>query len=412
MGNYLLTSYEILSKIYREKTFSTEALYGALEKKENAELIHRIVLGTLERDVELNYILTQLTEKAPKPAVAIIVKQGLYCLKYMDSLPDYAVIDNSVELTKIVGKIQLSGFVNAVLKRAARGEYKLPAKDDEKYLSVTLSKPEWLIKLLTEEYGSDEAIRILSEPPCTLSHIRANHRVITENGLEKLLTADDTEFVKTPAGGYGVRVTPTIKRLFAEGKITYQSPTSMLAVAALEVRDGMKVLDLCAAPGGKSVLIAERNPRAEVIACDLYPHRVVLIEKYASRMKIKNVFAAQNDATVFNPEYEGRFDRVLIDVPCSALGVVRKQPDILLNRKPSDINELAELQRKIAEMAVKYLKPNGKMVYSTCTITKEENEHNVQKILEANRTLTLVSQKQYLPDGLTDGFFVAEFIKK
>lgn len=410
MSNYLFSSYEILSKIYRDKTYSTEALYSALENKENPELIHRIVLGTLEKDVELSYVLFQLTKKPPKPSVAIVIKQGLYCLKYMDSLPDYAVINNSVELIKLLGKIPLAGFVNAVLNSAARGEYKMPEKDGSfGYYAVELSKPEWLIKLLSDEYGKEVALEILSTPNCTLSHIRANRRMMSDGELENLLKKEKIPFEKTEAGGFGVKVTPMIKGLFAEGKITYQSATSMLAAAALDVVDGMKVLDICASPGGKSVLIAERNPKAEVVACDLYPHRVTLIEKYASRMKIKNVFAAQNDATIFNPEYEGRFDRVLVDVPCSALGIIRKQPDILLNRKPDDINELASLQLKIAQNAVKYLKPNGKMVYSTCTVTKEENGDNVQKILKSNPELTLISEKQYLPDRLTDGFFVAVF---
>lgn len=413
MSNYLLTSYEILSRIYREKTFSTEALYGALEKKENPELVQRIVLGTLEKNVELDYILSQLTEKKPKPAVQIIVKQGLYCLKYMNSLPDYAVINNSVELIKLVGKFQLSGFVNAVLKRAAKGDYAMPQDDGgDLYLSVKLCKPAWLISLMIKEYGREKGVEILSEPPCTLSHVRANHRLISDEGLEKTFSKCAVEYEKTDVGGYLLKITAPVKQMFADGVITYQSYTSMQAVKALDVKDGDRVLDLCAAPGGKSVLIAERNPKTEVVACDVYPHRVELVEKYAARMKIKNVFAAQNDATLFNPEYLGKFDRVLVDAPCSALGIIRKQPDVLLNRTNDDIRSLAALQIKIAENAVKYVKSGGKMVYSTCTVTNEENGDNVRRLLSDCSDVSLIGEKQYLPKGCIDGFYVAEFIKK
>lgn len=421
MGTYLRSSYDILNKIYREKAFSTEALFKTLDKTENAELVHRLVLGVLDKNVELEYIISQLTEKMPKPAAVIVLKQGLYCLKYMNSLPDYAVIDGSVELIKHIGKRQLAGFVNAVLKKAARGEYQMPADDNSAFsLSIKYSKPQWLVEKLTADYGLDTAVKIIAEPPFALTHIRPNKLVWDKNRLEKYLNSIGAEFYPTAVGGFAVKLSPKIKQLFRDGKITYQSATSMYAVKALDVKNGMRVLDICAAPGGKSVLIAESNPDGEIIACDLYPHRVELINAYARRMNVKNIFPRDCDATIFNPEFEGRFDRVLVDAPCSALGIVRKQPDILLNRKPEDIDTLAELQLEILTNASKYLKKDGILIYATCTLTKEENGDNAARLLAADKTLKLISVDlpdgengtvQFLPDKETDGFYVAKFVK-
>ena len=260
MKTYTRVSYDILSKIFKEKMYSTQALFNALEKEEKPELIYKIVLCVLDSNIELEYIVDFLSKKPPQNAVAIILKIGIYCIKYMDSLPDYAVINNCVELSKEIGKQAVSGFVNAVLKAAARGEYPYPEESDKvKYLSIKYSKPEWLVDKLIRDYGEDTAINIISVKPYEKTHIRPNLNTWSMAELVEYLKKYKIDFIPSQIGGVLLNVCAEVKKLFKKGLITYQSVTSMCAVKALGVSDRTNVLDLCSAPGGKSVLIAEQN---------------------------------------------------------------------------------------------------------------------------------------------------------
>ena len=422
MKTYTRVSYDILSKIFKEKTYSTQALFNALEKEEKPELIYKIVLGVLDSNIELEYIVDFLSKKPPQNAVAIILKIGIYCIKYMDSLPDYAVINNCVELSKEIGKQAVSGFVNAVLKAAARGEYPYPEESDKvKYLSIKYSKPEWLVDKLIRDYGEDTAINIISVKPYEKTHIRPNLNTWSMAELVEYLKKYKIDFIPSQIGGVLLNVCAEVKKLFKKGLITYQSVTSMCAVKALGVSDRTNVLDLCSAPGGKSVLIAEQNPHGTVTACDIYPHRIELVAGYAKRMVAKNIETKVMDATIFEPKFVERFESVLVDAPCSSLGVIRKEPDILLNRKPEDIFELQALQQKILNNASRYVKRGGTLVYSTCTITKEENGEVIEDFLKNHSELSLAKIKmdmpndgtiQFFPAGAVDGFYIAKMVKK
>jgi tRNA and rRNA cytosine-C5-methylases len=218
-----------------------------------------------------------------------------------------------------------------------------------------------------------------------------------------------------------VKLTPEVKKLFKSGEITYQSVTSMKAIKALDVADGNRVLDLCSAPGGKSVLISELNPSGSVVACDLYPHRIELVAGYAKRMNAKNIETEILDATIYEHKFLNGFDRVLVDAPCSALGVTRKEPDILLNRKPDDIAELQRTQKLILSNAAKYLRRGGTLIYSTCTFTKEENSEVIADFLLHNEDFALKSIEgerandgtlQFYPKDEIDGFFIAKTVKR
>ena len=215
-----------------------------------------------------------------------------------------------------------------------------------------------------------------------------------------------------------MRVTPLGKSLFAEGIVTYQSSSSVLAVDALAPGGKCEVLDLCSAPGGKAVYASELAPASLVTACDIHPHRIELVKKYAARMKADNVHPVLSDATVFEPRFEGRFDFVMADVPCSCFGTFRKHPDVFLQRGEDEIKKLAAVQRRIADNAVRYLKDGGVLVYSTCTLFAEENEKNAGYIA----SLGLTPEKlpvpfdndgtlRLLPRGEWDGFFIARFRK-
>lgn len=421
MRKHIDSAYKILSKVYQDGTYSNMAFLG----ERVSDMSTRLVYGTLEENVKIDYILSQLIEKKPQKSVLTLLKIGTYALLNLTDVPKFAIVSECVEVAKSNGKGGASGFINAVLKKVADGKYSLPKESDENYLSVTYSKPQWFCDKLEKQYGKDIARSILSAKSTTLEHIRINSRMATESDVEFLLKKNKTDFKKSDVGGYIVKANDAVRHMFDKGLVTFQSPSSILAVKALGVTDGAQILDICSAPGGKAVYMSELCPHGKVIACDLYPHRVALIQKYKNRMHTPNVKAVQADACVLNEEWKDAFDFVLCDAPCSCLGTFKKHPDVFLNKDESCISELAATQRQILENAAKYLKVSGAMVYSTCTLFEEENENVVHDFLEKNVDFVLehisglekidggkyLDNKgmiQILPHDEYDGFFIAK----
>lgn len=421
MRKHIDSAYKILSKVYQDGTYSNMAFLG----ERVSDMSTRLVYGTLEENVKIDYILSQLIEKKPQKSVLTLLKIGTYALLNLSDVPKFAIVSECVEVAKSNGKGGASGFINAVLKKVAVGKYSLPKESDENYLSVTYSKPQWFCDKLEKQYGKEVARIILSAKSTTLEHIRINSRMATESDVEFLLKKNKTDFKKSDVGGYIVKANDTVRHMFDKGLVTFQSPSSILAVKALGVTDGAQILDICSAPGGKAVYMSELCPHGKVVACDLYPHRVALIQKYKNRMHTPNVKAVQADACVLNEEWKDAFDFVLCDAPCSCLGTFKKHPDVFLNKDESCISELAATQRKILENAAKYLKVSGAMVYSTCTLFEEENENVVHDFLEKNVDFVLehisglekidggkyLDNKgmiQILPHDEYDGFFIAK----
>lgn len=421
MRKHIDSAYKILSKVYQDGTYSNMAFLG----ERVSDMSTRLVYGTLEENVKIDYILSQLIEKKPQKSVLTLLKIGTYALLNLSDVPKFAIVSECVEVAKSNGKGGASGFINAVLKKVADGKYSLPKESDENYLSVTYSKPQWFCDKLEKQYGKEVARIILSAKSTTLEHIRINSRMATESDVEFLLKKNKTDFKKSDVGGYIVKANDTVRHMFDKGLVTFQSPSSILAVKALGVTDGAQNLDICSAPGGKAVYMSELCPHGKVVACDLYPHRVALIQKYKNRMHTPNVKAVQADACVLNDEWKNTFDFVLCDAPCSCLGTFKKHPDVFLNKDESCISELATTQRQILENAAKYLKVGGAMVYSTCTLFEEENENVVHDFLEKNVDFVLehisglekidggkyLDNKgmiQILPHDEYDGFFIAK----
>ena len=420
MRKHIDSAYKILSKVFQEGTYSNMAFLG----ERVSDMTTRLVYGTLEENVKIEYILNQLVEKKPQKSVQTLLKIGTYALLSLTDVPKFAIVSECVEVAKSNGKGGASGFVNAVLKKVADNKFTLPSESDDCYLSVTYSKPKWFCDKLVAQYGKEKAIEIISAKSDTLEHIRANSRMATPSDVEFLLKKNKVEFKKSDVGGYIVKATDCVKRMFDKGLVTFQSPSSMLAVQALNVTDGAQVLDICSAPGGKAVYMSEICPHGKITACDLYPHRVALIQKYKNRMHTPNVKAIQADACVLSDEWKDCFDFVLCDAPCSCLGTFKKHPDVFLNKDEKCVIELADMQRKIIENAAKYLKVGGKMVYSTCTLFKEENEDVVNDFLAKNDGFALEKIDgldridggkykdnngtiQILPHEEYDGFFIA-----
>lgn len=417
MKYHINSALKILNKVFREGTYANLALS---EEENLSDMSAKLVYGVLEQNIRLEYILNSLLEKSPKPLVYILLKIGAYALLNLTDVPDYAIVSECVEVAKMNGKGGTGGFVNAMLKKIAARNFTLPAVNDKNYLSVTYSKPQWFIDKLSSEYGEKAARAIIAEKTSDFEHIRVNTVLTNSNNVKAALDKGGTYYTESKAGGLIVKNTEAVKTLFNKGLITYQSPSSMLAVKALSVQNGANVLDLCSAPGGKAVYIAEICPESEITACDLYEHRIKLIASYARRMRVSNIKTTIYDATVFNVEWENKFQFVLLDAPCSCMGTYAKHPDVFLNKEYSDISALSKIQRAIADNAVKYVADGGALVYSTCTVFKEENGDIVDYILKNYPEFALEKMAlpyrndgalQLFPHGEWDGFYIARLIK-
>ncbi len=396
----------MLSKVYGGSKYLKQALAETPVEFINKARTVKICYGVLEKDIYLNAIISANTQKPPKSAVRLIIKIALYMLEFM-SKHDYMVVNGAVELTKKLGKDGASGFVNAFLR-----SYKLPPEPqntDEK-VSLQCSAPLWLVKRVRRSYKS-EAAEILSAPSQGIS-------VRFERGAENYLDKPHTD---TPFENCYIFRNLTRDENFDNGGYTFQSVGSVAICNA--VAPCGKLLDACAAPGGKSVLLSRRCK--EVTANELHPHRAELIKAYASRMAAENITVSVGDSTVFNPGYENAFDAVLCDVPCSGTGVINENPDIKLFRKEEDIASLNDTQLAILKNCSRYVKPGGKLYYSTCSILPEENDSVVYKFLEESNGFTVEIPEsplkhrktkfglQFLPHiSLGAGFFLTSFTKE
>lgn len=404
----LATAYDVLNNIYKNGAYSNLQLSKVLSGQENPRTITKIVYGVLDNNIRYDYYIAQLCSKKPQTSVAILLKMGMYCLSEMDSMPDYSVVDNCVSLCDEIKKYQLKGFVNATLKNFCTAKIAMP-KDKIKYLSIKTSTPTWLAKEISKQYGYDNAMNILSSSARTQEHVRHNDRKISYDGLKNLLIEKGIDFEESSCGGFFVYNSRDIKQLFDLGLLTMQSMTSVECCKMIGVKKGDVTLDLCAAPGGKSILINEIARDSVVIACDIYEHRLKLIQSYIDRMGAINISLMLSDATKLKEEWIEKFDNVLCDVPCSGLGVAAKKPDIYLNASMDKVEELSKIQYKILETASNYVKKDGLLVYSTCTILRQENYNVVGRFVKENKDWKIVEHKQFLPDEKGfDGFFVAK----
>lgn len=411
MQDYLV-SYRTLYSIFQNKAFASLELSNNLSEASNKEFVTKLVYGVLEKNVELEYYISQLTSKKPKAPIYIILKMGMYCIKYMDSIPSYAIVNKLVDLTAKIGKMELKGFVNATLKKFVTWKGVLPS-DEIEALSVSTSTPLWLVKEYIEQYGLSTAKQILKPSTYVYEHIRINSRTYSMKELLGVMSEFKLKYDESTSNAIYTKYKKIMKELYAQGKITVQSRTSMIACEEMDLKDGDIVLDLCAAPGGKSVYLSEIKD-VQIVSCDIYDHRLELINSYINRMQAKGIEVLKNDATIYNEAFDSRFDKVLCDVPCSGLGVKDRKPDVYLGINKEDILSLANIQFKILSNASKYVKKGGILVYSTCTILKQENSDIIKKFMqEHNEEFELLKETQYLPNGKgQDGFYIAKLKKK
>lgn len=416
---------DMLLQITRDGEYSHIVLknvldkYQYLDKRERA-FITRVVNGTLEHMIEIDYIINQFSKvkvNKMKPVIRTIMRSSVYQMKYMDSVPDSAVCNEAVKLAGKRGFVNLKGFVNGVLRNISRNldQVRYPEeKDTERYISVKYSLPEWLVEQWLKVYDAETVKEIgnafLQETPLT---VRFDEHKTKKSELIKILEEEGVtakEDVKIPCALYisGYDHLAGLKS-FRDGLYQVQDLSSMQVALWADPKEGDQVIDVCAAPGGKAIHIAELlNGTGHVEARDLSEYKVDLIRNNIIRSGLKNIDAVRQDATIEDPGKKEFADIVIADLPCSGLGVLGKKPDLRYKMNEQTQKDLVQLQRKILSVVNTYVKPGGKLLYSTCTIHREENEQNVEWFLDKYPEFELVKEKQMLPgkDG-GDGFYIA-----
>ncbi len=380
-------------------------------KSEDKSLATQLVYGVTANRTRLDYYTSTFSKiplKKISPWIMDILRMGFYQLYFLDKIPASAAVNESVKLARRYGHSASAGFVNGVLRKAAK-DGAPPLPDD---LSVVYSHPKWLVDMWLNDYGKEITEKMLeanNQPP--EAFVRINTLKTTTAEIAKRLNgkvADDL-FVKVKSLA-GIEHTAEYK----QGLITMQGRASAEAVRALNPQKGHLVLDLCAAPGGKSTLIAQlMENEGEIIACDIYEHKLDLINKNAERLGIDIIKTRLQDAQQVMEEHIGKADCVIADVPCSGLGIIRKKPDIRWDKEIEDIASLCTVQKEILKTAARYVKKGGRLVYSTCTVSKKENQDMLKTFFEENSNFEVIDEKQFFPfdDGL-DGFYIGVFVCK
>lgn len=444
------TALKILTNIERSKSYShlalKEALSGSGLSAEDTAFVSRLVYGTVERKITIDYYIRCLAGRGTAgmhPLVRNVLRLGLYQIFYMDKVPDSAAVNESVRLTAAGGQRYAKGFVNAVLRNAARERDKLslPAGDAPDALEIRYSCPRRLIEKWIADYGKEAANLILESMQAPRLHAaRVNTLKTTRKELLRCLSNEGVSAEPSePENCVVLARLPDLSALpsFKEGLFHIQGAVSQQCCLELSPQPGESVLDLCAAPGGKSFTMAEMmGNRGQIVSCDVYENRLGLIRQGVERLGIRIIETAANDASLHN-ENLGLFDRVLCDVPCSGFGVMGGKPEIKY-KSLDEIKDLPALQYSILKEGASHVRGGGTLLYSTCTLNKDENEAVAGKFLAENSGFELLpiadgewgyKNKEGLPElmgsgkikfmktffpepGKAEGFFIAGFRKK
>lgn len=416
----------ILYKVLYQDRKSNEEINLYAKKADNLPLATKIVYGVLENKIYLDYMIRKLSNirlKRINPKILVILEMGIYNIHFLEK-KDYAVVNELVNLTKSVDK-RSKGFVNAILRNFIRDEKEIATiyeKDDIKALSIRYSLPEDLTNYIYQNYGMDYTKNFLryinSEQVIS---IRVNNLKTNREDLKEKLEESGYEIENGKISCNALRVLNPAglaeSNEFKDGLFTIQQESSMKTIEVLDPKKGAKILDLCAAPGTKTSYIGEYIENdGEIIANDLLEQKLPLIKENIDRLGLKNIDLTSFDATVLQEKYLNAFDYVLVDAPCSGLGVMGRKAEIRYNRSIEDIKTLAKLQRDILANAVKYLKNGGSLLYSTCTIGSIENKANFEYLRAMNDLeLIPIDDKDYIEyvnfEDETDGFFISKFKK-
>ena len=414
-------AYKILSKIERDKAYSNITVDAVLNENEatSAPFVCALVYGVLERKITIDYILSKFLNQPIKklnPQVLTLLRMGVYQIKYMDKVPDSAAVNESVKLSKKVKCAFASGLINSVLRKVSTVEVSLPETDNKIYdLSIKYSCPEQLVEHYVNDYGYIDAEKILESSIGSVpTFVRVNNLKVTANELISQLEKEGIISKKVEKSDNSLEILSGAvfkTECYKKGYFHAQDLASQTCIDCLNPQENDIVFDLCAAPGGKSFTIAEKmNNKGKVYSFDLYEHKIKLINDGAKRLDITIIDAQIGDAAAFNPDLP-KADKVLCDVPCAGLGVIRRKPEI----KYKDfgfVDKLCDLQYNILNNASLYLKEKGVLVYSTCSLSKSENEDVCNRFLNEHKNFKLESMVTLIPHKDSDGFFFARFIKE
>ena len=413
--------------------------YGYLDRQDRS-FLKRVLEGTTERRIELDYIIdarSRVGTAKMKPVIRQIMRMSVYQLKYMDSVPSSAVCNEAVKLAGKKGMTGLKGFVNGVLRTIARDIDNIgyPDADTPEGMSIKYSCPEWLVRLLIEEQGREKALSVLDSSLKKRDLcIRINLSKTDKDTLKKILEAENVICEDIPGLPYALKLrdVDSLSRLtsFADGLFAIQDTGSMLVSEAAGIREGDTVFDVCAAPGGKSMHVLDKlKGTGRLYAFDISEGKLERIRENADRLGFSDFEITAADAASFNEEYAGMADVLIADLPCSGLGVMGRKNDIKYNVSPDKLDSLVRLQRDILRNVSAYIKPGGRLIFSTCTIHRAENEDNFNWIKD-NLPFEAESLKPYIPGEFmhdtgeegyiqlipgiddSDGFFISRFVKR
>ena len=409
LTNPVYDPFLILTKVYSDGAHVKQAIADTYIEEQYRSRTVKIVYGVLENDLYFDYCIRHYAPKAPKLAVRTILKISLYMLLEMEK-KRYMVTDCAVDLCKKLGKSGVSGFVNAFLRRFDKNAVDEKLKGEKDGEAIALSYPVFAYEMLQKEYGS-RAKAIAAARSKGVS-------VRFEKNAEKY---ENKPHSKTPFLGNYIFENFVRDEGFDKGEYTFQSVGSIAICDCVAPCESL--LDCCAAPGGKSVLLAKKC--GQVTAFELHAHRVELIRQYKARMGVENVTEMQKDSSLFDAEYEEKFDAVLCDAPCSGYGTISENPDIKIFRKKEDIAALEKSQSRILDAVCRYVKKGGALYYSTCSLFECENDKTVERFLKSHADFSVEKLEsplshekkkyglQFLPDAAYGaGFYVCKLHKK
>ncbi|MFA7662157.1 MAG: 16S rRNA (cytosine(967)-C(5))-methyltransferase RsmB [Anaerovoracaceae bacterium] len=425
MGNNRKTAFLTLMDVESKKSYSNIALNHQIKRNrpDNPAFVRELTYGVLENKILLDYIIDQFVPSGAdrlKPQDLNVLRMGIYQLGYMDSVPEYAAVNESVNLAKKFCKGR-DAFINGVLRTYIRNKYTITlpdrGEDEVRYLSVKYSYEPWIIELWMREYEMSFVEQLLqagNETPDTA--IRLNWmKVMKKDLMEQLKNKgfDVWEGKLSPNALYIKGTQLLDSQMYKMGMFSVQDESSQLATIMLDPKHDDFVMDVCAAPGGKTMAIAERmNNTGTVLASDVYTRKVGIIDQEARRLGLKNVKTRTWDATKTDTMLVGKADKVIVDAPCTGLGVVRRKPEIKFKKWTSEMDSLPRKQLEILSASSRYVKMGGTLLYCTCTINPDENQKVVAEFLRKNRDFVKEEMVQLYPhiDG-TDGFFICKMVR-
>lgn len=431
---------KILGRVLNEGAYSNIILSKELNEVElndkDKALLTEIVYGVLRRKKTLDIIISNFVKdiKLMNKDILNILRVAIYQMNFLDKIPSYAACNEAVEEAKEISEND-SKLVNGILRNFTKNpdDIEVTGNKIDEYAYKFSFEP-WMIRLLIKQYGENVSKKIMSglntipQVSVRVNELKSDYDSVFEEleaneyNIEEGVVCPEAICIK---GGKSIESNP----LFKEGKITVQDESAMIVAPLLELEEGMKVIDLCSAPGGKTTHIAEiLQNTGKVLAFDIHESKLGLIKENCERLGITNVEVSTNDAAKLNEELIESCDRVLIDVPCSGIGIIRKKPEIKWNKTRNDLREIVPIQRAIMENAWKYLKSGGIMIYSTCTLNKEENDENIEwfvnnhkdcnvkRIFIGNQDNLVYNNRNgsmtIMPNENMDGFFIAKLEKR